>query len=222
MAYIKTKTFTAATAISAADIQENLDGVRDYLDGEIVPADIAPGWVEARHIMRGHYNPVSNVHDFATGVSGGFTAPLEDFSFLGDGPTGRNSPTAEVAVYVPQTSITFYLEATADVLFTFYGWPTIPIKLGTGGTGANPTSVWVCIDGSTQSATKMSVSGNGDVSNVGGSIAPHVVNTETWSNFYLKESMTAGWHTIGLKGEAKDFAWCGLKNWGVTIEAFYG
>lgn len=225
MSYIKTKTFTAATAISAADIQENLDGVRDYLDGSIVPADIAPdGWVESRHIMRGHYNPISNIHDFATGASGGYTSGAEELSWMGNGPTSRNAPTSDITVYLPKTAVTFYLEASADVLFTFYGRPTIPIDLGTGGTAGTPSNAWICLDGAQQNVTKMSVSGDGDVSAIGGAgvgLADFVVNPETWSNFFLGEGLAAGWHTIGLKGNSTNFTFYILHNWGVTIEAFY-
>ena len=62
--------FAAGTSINGANIEENNDVVKTYLNGNIVAGDVnaAQKWVTQPYVMTGFYNAIINQHEFATGM----------------------------------------------------------------------------------------------------------------------------------------------------------
>jgi hypothetical protein len=99
-----------ATNPAGQGVQDNLDKMRNYVDGGVIAADIAAdGWVQSKHIMRGHYDPIVNMHSFVSGLDGGQVADDTQLSFLGDGPTGRNNPNTPTKSHIQTPLLSFIL-----------------------------------------------------------------------------------------------------------------
>jgi hypothetical protein len=217
MPYVVPNTFAAGVAISAPDLQENVDEMRDYVDGNVASADLAAtSWAKSKHIMRGHYNPIVNIHSFTTGLDGGQKAPDTALSFLGDGPTGRNAPTSPSDVVYPSTSIDFYLAENADVMFQFTAFPHTPSMPNLNFNYASRLFVYL-------DDTKIAAS-RAWTTHVASAVAQvpkqkaHYQNP--WSGFYLAKNVPAGQHSITLRGFTRA-RYSFLTKWSVSLEAFY-
>jgi hypothetical protein len=106
----------AILATNPADqgVQDNLDKMRNYVDGGVIAADIATdNWADSKHIVHGYYNPITNQHTFVSGLNGGYTAATEEMSFVGDGPTARGAPSNPTDVNFSNTGMNFFLRGTA-------------------------------------------------------------------------------------------------------------
>jgi hypothetical protein len=216
MAYSPPNTFSATAVIVAADVQENLDEIKKYVNGSAVGGDLKSSslWVEPKHIVQGYYNPLSNMHDFVSGVSGGMMSDPDDESWICDGPTARASPSSPDRVCYPNAGIEFYLESPADVLFKIHATPIMPDD-------AKVSSLWsrvyMFLDETQISSTKMYTSN-----------AKNSSPTETdpgglwrqWHNFYISKNLAAGWHSLTLRGYTT-YRYSYLVDWGCTMEAYY-
>lgn len=67
MAYTPTNVFTGGTPVRANQLQQNTDGLRRYINREIVQADIDDNSVTTTDIVRGEYVQVVSDHLFTTG-----------------------------------------------------------------------------------------------------------------------------------------------------------
>ena len=205
-----------AGPITATSIQQNLDKMRNYIDGGVAAADIATdGWVQAKHIVRGHYDPIVNMHTFVSGQNGGQTIVGDDLSFITDGATGRDGATSPDHDVYPETTIDFYLPSAADVLFQFSASPATP---------AMPTlnsyyssRVYINLDG-TPILSSRSLTTHYP-SSVAGEPRKIPKMQNFWSGFYIAKNLSAGQHSIGLRGFTRA-RYSFLTKWSVSLEAF--
>lgn len=219
MGYTPPNSFGAGTVISAADVQENLDAMNKYVDGAVASTDLAvDGWVQSKHIMRGHYNTIVNMHSFVSGLNGGHVADPADMSFIGDGPTGRNNKTNPDLVPFPNSTIDFHLTAAADVMFQFSAYPHTPSVNGL--VSPATTFATLFVDGvqalQTQCATNHIIYTNSFQDS--DFWIPHYQNV--WSGFFISKNLAAGDHTIGIRGTTSG-RHSFLTHWSVSLEAFY-
>lgn len=216
MAYTPPNTFSASTTIQSTQVQSNLTDMKKYVNGEAVSGDLKTSakWVEAKHILRGSYNPLSNVHDFVSGVAAGITSKPEEESWICDGPTGRIDPTTPDRVAYPNTGIEFYLEDNADVMFRFHASPITPDdKKG----DKKWSRIYIYLDESRIIQTKMYAT---DYKHLGVSEHDPASHWRQWHNFYLAKNLAAGWHSITLRGyTTRRYSY--LVDWGCTLEAYY-
>ena len=215
MPYTPTKYFTAATTMVAADIQEDLNGLRDYVSGDIRPTDYkTTSWAGPRHIMRGKYDPIVNSHKFTSGVVAGRNSDPNETSWVTKTTTGAAGGTTPSIAYMPNTAITFHLEADAHVIMQFYASPVNP--LGSGGV----TYIYIYVDGNDQiTMTRNAISPEG-----GGAfpaLGPAGV-CDARNNFagYHMTTLSRGTHSLSLKAYSES-AFTFLCNWGVSVEAYY-
>ena len=69
MAYSAPNSFSNATKIEAAKVQENVDTLKAYINGNIAAGDVAnTAFVEPRHIMKGLYHPSDNRYEMVSGL----------------------------------------------------------------------------------------------------------------------------------------------------------
>jgi len=208
-----------ATNAGGQGVQDNLDKMKNYVDGGVAVSDMAAdGWVQPKHIMRGHYNPIVNMHSFVSGLNGGFISNENEFSFVADGPTARGAPTNPEQTTFSNTGTSFFLRATADVLFQFTAYPITPSVQGLNEKPLTKASVY--IDGvrafQTQVATRhITDSGSHQASDFW---LPH--NWNVWSGFFMSSGLGQGEHTITIRGQTEG-RYSYLMNFSVSLEAFY-
>lgn len=213
MAYSGT-TFVASTSVSSADLQGNLDGMRNYVDNGVLVADIdTTPWVEAKHLMRGSYQPIVNSHSFPSGLVCGRTSANGDLSFIPDGPTYRegNVPTYK---FYPNGTLDFFLPQSADVLFQFHA-VCVP-RIVTAATNQK-ARIKVFLDDVSVGSTKMWAWTEQESV---GNVIDDARYRHEWSNFYLAKNLSAGHHTVSLKGYTRN-RYAFMVNWSLALEAYF-
>tara|TARA_Y100001968_G_C19436676_1_gene760091 strand:+ start:2603 stop:3268 length:666 start_codon:yes stop_codon:yes gene_type:complete len=206
-----------ATNPAGQGVQDNLDKMKDYVDGGVAAADIAAdGWVESKHIMRGHYNPIVNMHSFVSGLNGGYTSNENEFSFVADGPTARGAPDDPEQTTFSNTGTSFFLRGTADVLFQFTAYPITPSVQVLAESPLARASVY--IDGVRAFQTQVATRHIYDGHQLSDFWLPH--NWNVWSGFFVSSGLGQGEHTITIRGETEG-RYSYLMNFSVSLEAFY-
>lgn len=71
MPYVKPNALTPGTNAVAADLDENYEDARRYINRDIVKADLAEDSVDFPEIVRGEYSQVTGLHQFTFGHSWG-------------------------------------------------------------------------------------------------------------------------------------------------------
>ena len=211
-----------ATNASGQGVQDNLDKMKDYIDGGVVSGDLATdSWAQAKHIMRGHYNPIVNSHTFVSGINAGYSSSTDEMSFVGDGPTSRGAPSNPEELSFANTSVDFFLRSNADVLFQFTAYPITPGQPTAVSSAGNPLSTAsVYLDGNKKSETKVYTRLISDAnSNRQQDVwLPH--NWNVWSGFFIAKNLAAGQHSFDIRGEVGG-RYTFLMNFSVSFEAFY-
>jgi len=219
MPYTSSYTFSGSTVISASNVQSDLTDIKEYVNGGVTASDLKTSdkWVESGHLMQGHYNPINNTMNFMSGVSGCNLAADGAESWILDSPSGRDDPDTPVKVDYPNTGATFYLERPADVLVRFHASTTSSYDGDAGGV----IRAYLAFDSSVVTSSLMAARPSVDTaSHTSFTGDARDLNWYQWSNFFLKEDATAGWHHIRLVGYTTSRQAI-LLNWGMTIEAYY-
>jgi hypothetical protein len=209
-----------ATNAGSQGVQDNLDKMRNYVDGGVVAADLATdNWVDSKHVMRGHYNSIVNMHSFVTGLNGGYASKTQEMSFVGDGPTSRGAPSNPTETTFPNTGTSFFLRDTADVMFQFTAYPITPNIQGSF-TSSPLTKASVYVDGVRALETQVATRHISDAGShqAGDFWLPH--NYNVWSGFFISSGLTGGEHTITIRGKTEG-RYSFLMNFSVSLEAFY-
>jgi len=206
-----------ATNAGGQGVQDNIDKMRNYVDGGVVSGDMATdNWVDSKHVMRGHYNSIVNMHSFVSGLNGGYTSERDEMSFVGDGPTGRGEPTNPSQTNFSNTGVSFFLRGTADVMFQFTAYPITPSVTALASSPLTKASIY--IDGvralQTQVATRHITDSHQD------SDFWLAHNFNVWSGFFVSSGLGQGEHTITIRGETEG-RYSFLMNFSVSLEAFY-
>lgn len=85
MSYTPGTTFADGNALLASQVQGNIKGIRDYLNGGVAAGDLQNAqWVDTKHLMKGEYNSYNNTMNFVSGVCGGHyrTFPADLYSMM--------------------------------------------------------------------------------------------------------------------------------------------
>lgn len=211
----------AILATNPADqgVQDNLDKMRNYVDGGVIAADMATdNWADSKHIVHGYYNPITNQHTFVSGLNGGYTAATEEMSFVGDGPTARGAPSNPTDVNFSNTGMNFFLRGTADVMFQFTAYTITPsINL----LNESPlTKAAVYVDGTKEIETQVATRHIIDLQGHQQCDFWLAHNFNVWSGFFVSSGLTRGDHTFSIRGETEG-RYSFLMNFSVSLEAFY-
>ena len=124
--------FTTDTQVEGDKIQENVDAIKEYLNGGIVAGDIDNSqWVDIRHIMKGVYFSTNNSYEMVSGVQQG--TPVSELPVFNPGYAGKVFGISN-ANPVPGGGVSFYLEEEADVIFKYQVSPRgLPLLGGVDG-----------------------------------------------------------------------------------------
>jgi len=201
MAYTVPNSFTTSTQINADEIQENNDALRNYINGGVATSDISTtsNWVEAKHIMKGLYNPIINEYDMELGYSCGSPVfPFYHPGYFGAlyhklGGSGRGA--------VPNTAVDIYLRHPAKVFFyyTLSPRPLAPDDTST----PTKTLISLRVDGTAYNDSQNMFTEQIEVNNSGHAEEPIVsrYRRRTYS-FQWVGDLTEGAHTFELFGQS--------------------
>jgi hypothetical protein len=85
MSYSPTTTFVDGNPLLASQVEGNITGLRNYLNGGVAAGDLQNvQWVDTKHLMKGNYNGYNNTMNFVSGVCGGHfrTFPTDLMSLM--------------------------------------------------------------------------------------------------------------------------------------------
>ena len=219
MAYTVPNTFSNGTVINSEEITENNDALRNYINGGVSASDISTltPWVEAKHIMKGLYQPITNQYEMESGLSAG--SPVFPFYHPGYFGSQFHKKGGSGRADVPNTHVDFYLVRDATVFFYYTISPRVLAPLDT----SSPTNCLISlnVDGSTINTSQNAFTEQIEVNNSGGADEPIVsrYRRRTYSYQYVCE-MTAGDHTIKLVGQSGATS-VPLKFYTYSLQAFY-
>tara|TARA_R100000152_G_C6780633_1_gene213631 strand:- start:1184 stop:1843 length:660 start_codon:yes stop_codon:yes gene_type:complete len=219
MAYVVPNAFSAGQTIESDKVIENIDALRNYINGSVAASDISTGseWCEPKHVMKGLYNPIQNRYEMQSGISGGhpvfpifhpgyFSSKFHDY-----GGSGRG--------IVPNMSVDFYLEADAKVFFYFTASvrPLAPLDTST----PTRTLMGLRIDGTAINTAQNYFAEQIEVNNSGAAEEPIVspYRRRTWS-FQTVQELSAGEHFFEITGQTGSSS-VPIKFYTYSIQAFY-
>ena len=219
MAYTIPNSFSAGTTIEADKVQENNDELRNYINGGIQSSDISSltSWVEAKHIMKGLYNPIINEYDMEMGYHcGSPNFPIYHPGLFGsfahkNGGSGRGS--------APNTHVDIYLRKNAKVFFYFTISPRPLAPLDT--SSPTRTMLNLRIDGSPYNDSQNMFTEQIEVNNTASANEPIVsrYRRRTYSHQVVVD-LSAGAHTFELVGQSGSVS-VPLKFYTYSLAAWY-
>jgi len=120
VAYTKLKTWNNGDLILAAEVQGEIDNLREYVRQLPSNAVAATDWLDAKHVMKGEYTALTNTAQFCSGVWAGLTRKHPDgyhtystvYNTLRIGTT--------VWEYMPGTSLTLEIRRPMTVMINWY------------------------------------------------------------------------------------------------------
>lgn len=124
MAYTPTKIWTPTEIITAEDMRDNFDGIKNFLNKIPDNALAAGQWVDTNHIMKGFYEPTINCATFVSGITGGkvFHYSGDDFTYATAGNTLKKG-TSTPYVNVPKSAIDFEITSPSTILYHYWMCP---------------------------------------------------------------------------------------------------
>jgi hypothetical protein len=224
MPYTPTVTFTAASAISATDLNTQNQNLRKYINGQIDREDIKSGSIGTTDIVRGEYFGVTRDHQFTSGEM--FTQQhsnerIERSYFTGQTKNIYAFSASIQWVDVVDSGKSFYMEGQGTILYHAF------VDIVTEGDNMNYTDVG---DGTT-----IGIQVNGDVKTKEfQSVAFREADPITGVTFdadgfqrrmpyplsYMLVTSAGGWVNIGLVTNC-DSSHGYVQARSVTIEVFY-
>lgn len=119
MSYTPPNTFVAGTAISAADVQGNIDAIQDYANDQIPSGDLAAtAWCRQQHIVSPEYNPTTQTIQMVSGSVSESERPRFTSRYTYAQRVNSNSAGAVTAwQWVPGTVQQFIVPRSARALF---------------------------------------------------------------------------------------------------------
>lgn len=217
MALTIPNTFTTLTKIEASKIQENVDAIKNYLNGGIVSADIRDNaqWVDIRHIMKGVYFSTNNSYEMVSGVQQG--PPLSELPVFNPGYAGKVFGITD-ANPVPGGGISFYLEEPADIIFKYQVSPRGQPLLG----GVDGFALEVRLDDAVNNYSQGRFSKEDDITASTGVSADNVgfYRRRFYQTQIVFPVVAKGYHNIQLnyRGESRAVP---LKFCSYSLEAYY-
>lgn len=211
--------FVDGNTIVSADVDANLEAMESYINGGMVAGDLVgltgSNRIKQQHIAHGSYNPIANSLQMVSGLSQGFNSFAGQRAFIVGAPSGRSAGTDPTDMTIQNSTLSFYLDGAADVLFTYHMTPVFP-PVGKTTPATNRAAAAIYLDGQLRGETTIKT--QREITTLFG---PSPFLRAPWSGFFADRiSGGAGWHNIGLRGQCIGH-FVMMMQWGVTVEAYY-
>jgi len=209
-AYVPLTTWADGDIILAADVQAELDNLREYL--RTIPSDaIDTGWIDTEHIVKGTYAPLPNRAEFVSGDYAGINsrkAGLRTYATVYN--TLRVG--TDLWQYLPNTGLTLHVRRPCTMLISWYLCGAVTDNLSAGAAGeadirlyiGNPTTRY-----GEYTMLQEELVTDGD---------RHTYR-QFPSGFHIVDMASAGEYKIGLCGMNTSSKMRGV-TWGMSVEAF--
>ena len=219
MAYVVPNAFSTGATIEADKVQENIDGIRNWLNGDVAASDVstASEWCKPKHVMKGLYNPIINEYDMELGYHcGSPNFPIYHPGYFGGlfhklGGSGRGT--------VPNSNVDIYLRKNAKVFFYFTISPR-PLA-ATDTSTPTKTIMSLRVDGQPYNDSQNMFTEQLEANDTGTANEPIVspYRRRTWSHQIVLD-LTAGAHTFELVGQSGPTS-VPLKFYTYSLSAWY-
>lgn len=210
MSYTTPNTFVTGNPIDASLVDGNNEGLRKYLNSQILSGDVDADTFSPEHLMKGTYNAMQNQYQMISGLVGGKNYLLASRAVTGicHTPSGYGVPADPTYVWLANGGISFYLEEEADLLFQWYGQPyTTPLD----NSKFTAARFYIAFDDAQWYTTRQKTWNEKSL--------PYLTRNYC-SSFHVMKGVEAGWHTFSLKGYTTE-AYSIFLAWGFTLEAYY-
>lgn len=195
MAVTFTNTFSNGTTIDATKLEENVNDLRNYVNGGVSTSDFAANSFDYYHIMKGSYISTPNIYEFTTGPSYGHPDAPRAHAFSGKtlGSVGA------LDNYLPGSGITFYMEESGDLFITFNCYPRGMDSQTTASPSAGDFGkIQINLDGAGYGETRMyfptEVEPMGNTAHI-----PIWERRLPMADNIIIRNVSAGWHNIYLE-----------------------
>jgi hypothetical protein len=225
MAYAAPNAFAGGQYIGAKEVQENVDALRNYINGGMVTGDIYSigPWVKTQHIMKGEYTGINNTYEFRSGVSYG-NLGVNPAGGIGSNFIGQTDPGNP---QIAGTGFSFYCDERSDVTITLTAFP----RAYSGDTGATVLTAGVTYlvlssaeTGTTYPYTGQTLMAEGEFgvnprTGAASHVGPGWERRRTYHTTFTLFNMAIGEHKFYMMASAGDrfIPW---KYWKVTVQAY--
>lgn len=224
MALTIPNTFTQNTKIEADKMHENLEAVKNYVNGNMQVADIqtTSQWATEKHFMKGIYFPTDNHFEMMSGMYQG--PSMSDLPAFHPGYGGKFVAAIDGSAPpqpVPGTGVSFYLEHEADVMVNLCISPRgLPILTG-GNDGAAMAIFLDTYSSANNNYSQLTINKEKDIASVGaGADIPGFYRRRFYEVHTVFPTVAAGYHTLYLAIRSNLRA-VPLKFYSYSIEAYY-
>ena len=151
MAVSFTHTFSNGTTIDGTKLEDNVNNLRNYVNGGVSTSDFGSDFAEYYHMMKGSYIATPNIYELMTGPSMGHPDIPRAHGFSGKVLGGLNADDN----YLPGNAISFYMEHSGDLFLSFNCYPrAMDSQTGASPQAGNFAVIQVNLDGVSQPETK--------------------------------------------------------------------
>lgn len=199
MPFVRPNNYTASTPIVAAEVRENHEALRAYVNAGAEPDDIADECVTSEQLQRGEYAFVTPDHRFMTGN--------EYSGFVDSDPThetvhgiSMKSTGADGTLWHPVIGKRFYVESEDSMAIVGFYLKIQPRRNIVSDDSGDSDDAWIFVDGERDTGTRLRYfaadSSAAAASDAGGEgPSRHREATAT----LLIAGLTPGWHTVELR-----------------------
>ena len=221
MAITFPKTWSSGEVLTASDMKNNLDAMRDKSQ-QLAAADVTTGsaWMNTHHVMQPSYNPVNNVTTAVSGVFGGKSNGgwFQNQSYVTRWMSQRATANDAQHVFVPLTCIEIDLTAPCTVFMQWYMNHVTPTD-GNGTSGTTHFFAYTRDSTPDSFAHKVPEQLNGST-NSAFLDGLHITNGCNLINAVGGTGTTNLRYGIGVKAQTSAGK-CHQMAWSVSIEVFY-
>ena len=215
-------TFSDGTPIEGTEQEENLQAVKQYINGGVISSDIKTNeqWASTKHFMKGIYFPTDNHNEMVSGLYKG--PAITDLPTFNPGYTGKFiSDFTAGNGEIPGTAISFFLEKEADIMLNINISPRgMPILVSSN----DGAALTVILDGDTDGNNygQMHLSKEVDLSPTSGTGADiyGFYRRRYYQSHIIFPTVSAGYHSITLASRSNLRA-VPLKFYTYSMQAFY-
>lgn len=216
-------TFTTNTNIEAAKLKQNLDAVRNYMNGSVVAADIDDASIGDTAIAKGNYIGSDNSHWFETSFIVGNHKGGQSWErtyFTGQTKQIEDYTTTIMSVPINGTGTLLHLEKNATIFIHGYYQMVVPEGSLNGNTVGKDHDVYFIIDSPVPSSYTLAFTEGATASANSGALQGETPNNRRSFPFSYIDTLTAGDHDLYVTVDCNEQQGY-ISSFSFYVEVFY-